>query len=82
MASLYTSAELVAKLKELDELMDSAVNSTELDTGQSRHSVKLSVQQIQRQYEKYLSLLQQIDPQTYMETFGPDVIRFGGRECR
>jgi hypothetical protein len=77
--ALYTSAELVQKLKDLNEQMDSAVNQSSLDTGQSKHDVRISVQTLQRQYEKYAAMLQQVDPETYNGIFGPSVVRYSSR---
>jgi len=78
---LYTSAELVQKLKDLDDQMNGGVNQSSLDTGQSKHDIRVSVQTLQRQYEKYSAMLQQVDPDTYREIFGYSVINFGGRSC-
>jgi len=80
---LYTSAELIAKLKALDVEMDSAETSSKLDTGQSRHEFTLSINSLKQQYEKYLAMLMQVDPQAYYEIVGPSAIRFtGGSSCR
>lgn len=79
MAALYTSAELVQKLKDLNEQMDSAVNSSMIDTGQSKHEVRVSVQTLQRQYEKYAAMLQEVDPAAYRDIFGASVVRYSSR---
>jgi|WetSurMetagenome_2_1015567.scaffolds.fasta_scaffold08452_4 hypothetical protein len=78
MASLYTTDEIITKLKSLDEQMDAAVSSSELDTGQSKHTISMSVTLLRQQYEKYLAMLQEQDPVTYRRIFGADVIQFGG----
>lgn len=79
--ALYTSAELVAKLKELDEQMDTGIAGSNLNTGQSSHSITVAQSALQSQYEKYAAMLQQVDYETYREIFGPDIIQFGGRQC-
>ena len=79
---LYTEAELIAKLKELDTLMDDGTTQSELDTGQSESSFRVSQRTYREQYEKYLSLLQQCFPAAYREMFGKSVIRFRGNQCR
>jgi len=78
MASLYTTDEIITKLKSLDEQMDAAVSSSELDTGQSKHTISMSVTLLRQQYEKYLAMLQEQDPVTNRRIFGADVIQFGG----
>ena len=80
--ALYTSAELVQKLKDLDEKLESAVSRSDLDTGQSKSSLAFSITTLQKQYEKYSSMLQEVDPETYRAIFGSSVIRFRSYECQ
>ena len=80
--ALYTEAELIAKLKELDTAMDDATTRSKLDTGQSDNEFSQSLRQMERQYEKYLSLLQTCFPAAYRTMFGKSVIRFGSGKCR
>jgi hypothetical protein len=78
---LYTSAELITKLKALDEEMNGGVSESSIDTGQSKTSLKLSTTQLQRQYEKYKAMLQQVDPDAFKEIFGPSVLQFRSVSC-
>jgi len=79
MAALYKSAELVIKIKAIDVQLDDATSESELDTGQSRHKFRISTTALQSQRERYLSMLQTVDPATYRDICGPSVIRFRGR---
>ena len=74
--SLYTDDELVQKLKDLDSELDSAISSSELDTGQSRHQIKMSIRTLREQYEKYKAMLMRQNPTLYRCTFGHSVIKF------
>lgn len=82
MACLYTEAELIQKLKDLDTAMDDATTRSKLDTGQSDNEFSQSLRQMERQYEKYLALLQTCFPAAYRTMFGKSVIRFGSGKCR
>lgn len=79
--SLYTVLELVEKLKSLDTQLDAAISRSDIDTGQSKHSVALSIRTLREQYEKYAAMLQRQDPITYQNTFGKSVIQFRGPAC-
>lgn len=81
MATLYTETELIAKIKAIDTQLETAVTESDLDTGQSKHSFRVSVDAMRKQRETYLSLLQANFPETYREYFGNSVINFGGRSC-
>ncbi len=82
MACLYTEAELIQKLKDLDTEMDAAETQSELDTGQSEHKFRVSQRTLREQYEKYLAMLQTCFPAAYRTMFGKSVIRFRGNKCR
>jgi hypothetical protein len=82
MGTLYTESELIAKIKKIDEQLESAVTVSDLDTGQSKHSFRTSVDAMRKQRETYLALLQTNFPEIYREYFGFSVINFGGRSCR
>ncbi len=78
---LYTEAELIAKLKALDILMDEATTRSKLDTGQSDSEFSQSLRQMERQYEKYLSMFQTCYPDAYRTMFGKSVIQFRSNKC-
>ena len=80
--ALYTSAELIEKLKALDEEMNSGLSESSIDTGQTKTSLRYSVFQLQRQYEKYKAMLQQVDPDSFKEIFGPSVLQFRSASCQ
>ncbi|MCK5614777.1 hypothetical protein KAR91_73630 [Candidatus Pacearchaeota archaeon] len=77
---LYTSAELIQKLKDLDTKLDSGVTGSSLDTSQTKHDLKLSIRAARDQYQKYKSMFQSCYPSEYREYFGSSVIKFVGRK--
>lgn len=79
--SLYTCEELIEKLKDLDSSMDDAVTRSKLDTGQSNHEISQSLAQMQRQYEKYKTLLKRQCPTCYHNIFGPSLVKFREPQC-
>lgn len=78
---LYTSDELVTKIKALMEDLDDGVSSSDLDTSQSKHGFKVSVRAKREQLERYLAMLKRIDSACYYTFMPPSVISFGGRQC-
>ena len=78
---LYTSDQLIDKLKEIDIKLDSAISKSEIDTNQSKHSVSISVRTLREQYEKYQAMLQKCYPSVYREYFGSSVTKFIPRGC-
>lgn len=78
---LYTCDQLKAKLISLDTEMDTAVTRSGLDTGQSKSDFSRSLRQLERQYEKYMGMLQRQCPDEYKAIAGPSVIKFNGRKC-
>jgi len=79
--SLYTDDEIIAKLKELDLILDDGVTTSELDTGQTNHKIRMSIRQAERQYEKYQAMLQNQNRSLYNCMFGSGATKFGGRKC-
>lgn len=79
---LYSESELITKLKDLNTAMDDATTRSKLDTGQSDSEFSQSLRQMERQYEKYLSMLQTCYPASYRTMFGKSVIRFRGNSCQ
>lgn len=55
--ALYTSAELIEKIKIIDAKLDKALSESELDSGQGRQQFKIAVSELREQREYYLSLL-------------------------
>ena len=76
MSCLYTSTELIAKLKDLDSQMDDATTKSDLDTGQTKHEITISIRTLREQYEKYKGMLKRCDPAAYKCFFGSGAIRF------
>jgi hypothetical protein len=79
---LYTEEELIQKLKDLNTAMDDGTTRSKLDTSQSDSEFSQSLRQMERQYEKYLALLQTCYPAAYRTMFGKSVIRFRGNSCQ
>lgn len=75
---LYTSAEIIAKIKTIDTTLDDAVTGSTLDNGQTKSDLRFSTRTLREQKEYYLSLLQQCYPAVYQEYFGKSVIQFRG----
>ena len=78
---LYTCDELLQKLRDLNDQLDSAETRSKLDTSQSEHEFSISVRTIREQYEKYLSMLKIQCPDCYHRIKGPSIVKFGGRPC-
>lgn len=76
--SLYTEAELVANIKEIDLTLNGGLTNSKIGTGQTDHEINLSLAQMQKQRNYYLGLLQRAYPATYKSFFGPSVINFRG----
>jgi len=81
MAGLYTFEELKTKIIELDVLLDEALTGSSLDTTQSKHDIKQSVRQQERQKIYYMNLLRQCYPSEYRAMFPNEVIRFNKKSC-
>lgn len=79
--NLYTDDEIIAKLKELDEILDEGVSTSELDTGQTNHKLRFSVRQAERQYEKYQAMLQNQNRTLYNCMFGSGATQFRNKRC-
>ena len=79
MSCLYTSAELIQKLKDIDTQLDDPVTKSNLDTGQTKHEISISVRSLREQYEKYKAMLYKCYPSVYFSYFGTNAIRFPGR---
>lgn len=80
--NLYTDQEIIDKIKAIDTELDEGTTRSELDTGQSKHEYTQSLRQLERQRERYLSMLQTQNPSLYRCMFGNSVIKFGRSTCQ
>lgn len=78
---LYTAEEIKDFIKSIDLDLNSGVQKSDLDTGQSRQSFTQSPTQLARQREYWLSLLKVVDPACYASLKGPSAIQFKGPSC-
>jgi len=78
---LFTDEELIIKIKEIMLELDSAVTSSDLDTGQSKHGFKISIRTQREQLERYLAMLKKQNPTMYYSFNPPSVVQFTGG-CR
>ena len=58
--SLYTEAELVAKIKAIDTQLDECYSSSRLDTSQTSHSFDKQISELRKQRDYYMLTLQSI----------------------
>lgn len=72
---IYTEAEIINSIKEVNlELMD-ADTENETDTGQSRHKNKRSAAQIRKSLEIWKDLLYNCYPETYIKNYGSNIMQ-------